>query len=576
MRRQDGSFCHDPLGLEQLQPQSVPEHQVLWLRVLEAVDAGMSWPSKRRMQIQMAARLSERVQGILAQFDHREITLTLLGMHAALQLVSQGLQQMVLDREGRIHPESDEEEVEVPVDEAEHAALFQKTTTARMSRGKEQQGDAVAQMGGEAGHSALFQKTTTARKSRGREQQGDEVAMMQMGAVRADLEHFLRRQLELQPHPEATLLLLAQLGARPPDGCSNGSAESSDNEEISVGTLRPGLVRLLWTSPSNLVPTVLAEVLALPGKPHEDPGHAQRTARNLEQSIPTKEQSEAEKVLFQSWRDESDIGIVQEALKLLASVAHQPEPSGEPWVSSENRETQSAQQTWVELETILEAVPAETVQKVAAALAMTYNDVDSLGPPPSLLRLRIALRERSCEQAQEPVQEAETDQGQDQDDMRSWTKTEAAVVDDTVAGRRQEAETEPGPAGSRDLEEQQEQLQAEGTAQAPDMSSTRQGREDGLTVRKSPGCSVDKEDNRKRSKPEPGVNLDGARRDPDSYERGWLQEYTEAQAEEERMGDLLADLEEEALVEQARQEYDEEQMQGESDDHAEMTASDSS
>ena len=97
-----------------------------------------------------------------------------------------------------------------------------------------------------------------------------------------------------------------------------------------------------------------------------------------------------------------------------------------------------------------------------------------------------------------------------------------------------------------------------------------------LTVRKSPGCSVDKEDNRKRSKPEPGVNLDGARRDPDSYERGWLQEYTEAQAEEERMGDLLADLEEEALVEQARQEYDEEQMQGESDDHAEMTASDSS
>ena len=133
-------------------------------------------------------------------------------------------------------------------------------------------------------------------------------------------------------------------------------------------------------------------------------------------------------------------------------MSNEEEPSGEPWVSSENRETQSAQQTWVELETILEAVPAETVQKVAAALAMTYNDVDSLGPPPSLLRLRIALRERSCEQAQEPVQEAETDQGQDQDDMRSWTKTEAAVVDDTVAGRRQEAETEPGPAGSRDLE----------------------------------------------------------------------------------------------------------------------------
>ena len=63
---------------------------------------------------------------------------------------------------------------------------------------------------------------------------------------------------------------------------------------------------------------MLAAILALP----EDPGLAQRTARSLEQSIPTKEQSEMEKALFQSWRDESDVGIVQEALKLMASVAH--------------------------------------------------------------------------------------------------------------------------------------------------------------------------------------------------------------------------------------------------------------
>ena len=49
------------------------------------------------MQIHMAARLRERVQGILAQFDHRELTLTLLGMRAALHLVSQGLQEMVID-----------------------------------------------------------------------------------------------------------------------------------------------------------------------------------------------------------------------------------------------------------------------------------------------------------------------------------------------------------------------------------------------------------------------------------------------------------------------------------------------
>ena len=233
-----------------------------------------------------------------------------------------------------------------------------------------------------------------------------------------------------------------------------------------------GLVRLLWTTPSHLVPNVLGAILALPGKPHEDPGHAQRTARNLEQSILRKEQSEMEKALFQSWRDESDVGIVQEALKLLASVAHQSAhkealqaitaaralkprrtrsprqvtlhkawervtneeaPSGEPWQSSDNRETQTAreqllglQQTWVELEkgtraamldAILEAVPAETLQNVAAAIAMAYNDVDSLGPPPSLLRLRIALREKNWEHAQEQGQEAQTDQEHDGDYM---------------------------------------------------------------------------------------------------------------------------------------------------------------
>ena len=44
------------------------------------------------------------------------------------------------------------------------------------------------------------------------------------------------------------------------------------------------------------------------------------------------------------------------------------------------------------LEAILEAVPAQIAQKEAASIAMAYNDVDSLGPPPSLLRLRIALR----------------------------------------------------------------------------------------------------------------------------------------------------------------------------------------
>ena len=83
----------------------------MWLRVLEAVDE------------EHGNELAQQAANGVDEFDHREMTLTLLGMHAALQLVSQGLQEMVLGRvetleprdEGRPRPESDEEEVEVPI-----------------------------------------------------------------------------------------------------------------------------------------------------------------------------------------------------------------------------------------------------------------------------------------------------------------------------------------------------------------------------------------------------------------------------------------------------------------------------
>ena len=53
---------------------------------------------------------------------------------------------------------------------------------------------------------------------------------------------------------------------------------------------------------------------------------------------------------------------------------------------------------------------------------------------------------------------------------------------------------------------------------------------------------------------------DGSRRLPDSQERQWLQEYEAQKDEEERMDSLLANFEEEAIVEQAMEEYEREEQ----------------
>ena len=447
------------------------------------------------VHIQMAARLRERVQGALAQFDHREIALTLLGMQAAMQLVSQALQEMVVDRveildaqergrEGdREAQESEDEEVEVPIDETDHVALLQE-------KSENQQED----------HAAMMQMSLEARAG---PCASDPSWQPLHREARERLERFLRAQLEVQPHPEATLFALAQLGARPPDGCGSDSNEDDNSAEVAMGTLRPSLIRLLWTSPQHLVPGVLAELLALPGKPHEEPEQVQRTARALAQAIPATEQTEVEKVLLQGWRDESDLGIVQEALKWLwgatrraahrealqsfkaarrpkvpkaaspkqltlrkawARVTNEEAPTAEPWRSTENQETQNAreqllglQQNWEGLEVgtraamldaILEAVPEKMLQQVANAIAETYRAMDAQTSPGSLLKLRIALRQRggAKEQEAEDCQgelSDEQDQGEPPKLGRRLRRELATIPSQTEEKKRRQSRAQP-------------------------------------------------------------------------------------------------------------------------------------
>ena len=70
---------------------------------------------------------------------------------------------------------------------------------------------------------------------------------------RRELVQMLKDNLEAQRNASPTLFLLAMLQARMDGACPGG--ESSEEEEVTVGQLRPGLIRWLSTTPRSILPS---------------------------------------------------------------------------------------------------------------------------------------------------------------------------------------------------------------------------------------------------------------------------------------------------------------------------------
>ena len=205
--------CYDPLRLQELPYLNVPQHQALWLQILEAVDEPQGSelqelaarpPGPEPIAVEIAARVRQRAINVLSQMDTRETLATVLGLNSAMQFIQQALQELIYDRvdyldnaaesnnQAGAREESAEEEEEVQLEEAEETAMVQ-SGPGRMTR------------------------PNPTWEPLGQED-------------RANLERLLREILPQQADPEPTLFALAQLGASPPVLCQLGGEDEEEGE----------------------------------------------------------------------------------------------------------------------------------------------------------------------------------------------------------------------------------------------------------------------------------------------------------------------------------------------------------
>ena len=214
------------------------------------------------------------------------------------------------------------------------------------------------------------------------EQQNEEVALMQAhrgqgvgkptpkeeawkpltATEKGRLAGVIRALLEFQTTVEPSLALLASIEA-PPVMC--GCNPDSDDERdfaVSFGELRPAIIRWLRSTPRHHAPTALEVVMGIPGRTHPEPATMQSIARQLQAEVQTAYDPLLDQVL-RSWADSTDIGIVEEALKM-AMEGYRKGPVQQALSRFRNR------------------------------IAVLYNQLEQAVAPQTIVTMRVSLRER--------------------------------------------------------------------------------------------------------------------------------------------------------------------------------------
>ena len=117
--------------------------------------------------------------------------------------------------------------------------------------------------------------------------------------------------LEVQKNAEPSLSIMACLQAPPgPRDC-----EAERDIEVSIGELRPAIIRWLRTTLREHVVDAVEVILGIPGRTHPDPILMQAAARQL-QAATTVGASLLLDQLLRNWSDSADIGLVEELLRM--------------------------------------------------------------------------------------------------------------------------------------------------------------------------------------------------------------------------------------------------------------------
>ena len=288
------------------------------------------------------------------------------------------------------------------------------------------------------------------------------------------LARVVRKLLGVQANAEPSLSVLAYI--RTPTGISacETNGDNGSDVEVSIGELRPAILRWLGLTPREHVAEAVEVVLGIPGRTHPEPAVIQTIARQLQLEVaadcdPILDQ------LLRHWSDSADIGIVEELLRIAAEGANaaaiqtalsqlrsarnarkpqqalptnqrtlpsvwQSMPSaaadGTDWLQqSEDPGTLGVrtqllglQQAWSDLsqadrkiilDEILHSLPEDRVKQQADRVAQLYNNIGSPIAPQTIVTLRVRLR-----QMQQPDRQEEQERDGDCDGGSSSGDTE--------------------------------------------------------------------------------------------------------------------------------------------------------
>ena len=300
------------------------------------------------------------------------------------------------------------------------------------------------------------------RQAEGRPTPKEEAWRPISAAERARLVEVVRGLLGSQVTAEPSLTVLAYLEEPELHGCERG-LENELTSEVSVGELRPALIRWLWAMPRQHLPRAVEVVLGIPGRTHRDPAAAQAVARRLQAEVDTADDPVLDNLL-RHWSDSADIGLVEELLKLVSRDKNRaavqraltglrstgrptkqdaegkgqqrtlesvwrdmllPPGDGVNWTQEhEDPDTLGVrtqllglQEAWPDLEqtnrrTILDAILSvlsrAKVKQQAARIAQIYNQIADPETPQTIVALRVALRKRKTTEADQ--QQDDTDE----------------------------------------------------------------------------------------------------------------------------------------------------------------------
>ena len=279
------------------------QFRLLWLELFELITAGQGDDMQNAEMVgipvhaqawRLAPWLEGRIEALADRLTPQQTAVAMAGLHDCMAYVSaiatsmllQSMEEMDRGEECSEQPEPATEDEEVEIEEP--------------GAGETEDATALMQM---------------VQAERDRPTPKEESWRPLTKPEKRRIAKLVRTLLAFQDEAEPSLTVLAFVDD-PPAMCGESNGPEQDPDlQVSIGELRPALVRWLWATPRQYVPAAIEVLFAVPGRTYQNQAAAQATARQLQSEVETLNNPLLDQLL-RSWSDSSDAGLVEEALRI--------------------------------------------------------------------------------------------------------------------------------------------------------------------------------------------------------------------------------------------------------------------